>query len=375
MTSRGVGTPARRSGGWAGPSGVEGVAFAVAVAVIAVLLVWWGVFARRQIVQVAALQAQLVRSTQTDPALIEVALRDVDHRLHRQLVMITGEASVFGVMLLVCVVALFLVARQRRLAGERLEKMLQFTTHELKTPIAGVRALLQSLQLGSIPDEMRGRLIEQGLLETHRLEHLAETTLAFQRARAGQQLRTRRLPTGALVDEVLEHRRHTIGLDDVERRPAPERRVVLADRDAFRVVLENLLDNARKYGGGRVVLEESTSGARWRLSVTDQGVGFAPSEAQRLFEPFERDAAGATTHGSGLGLSISRQLVRDMGGELSADSPGPGGGATFRIELSLAPPAPAGDVDTDQNGEHDGAQATAAPAVGGPVGVAGGRPR
>jgi signal transduction histidine kinase len=321
--------------------GAETAVFACAVTVIAVLLVWWGVFARRLILQVARLQSQLAHATVHDDVRLGAALRDVDHRVDRQFVMLTGEASVFGVMLLVCVIALFLVARQRRLAGERLEKMLQFTTHELKTPIAGVRALLQSLQLGSIPDEVRARLIDQGLLETHRLEHLAETTLAFQRARARRQLKTVRVATSALLDEVLEHRGRTIGLDGVERRIPAGSSVVLADRDAFRVVLENLLDNARKYGGGRVALEESRSGTRWRLSVTDQGEGFEASEAQRLFEPFERDAAGASTHGSGLGLYISRQLVRDMGGELTAASEGRGRGATFVIELPLAPSAPA----------------------------------
>jgi signal transduction histidine kinase len=329
--------------------GAETAVFACAVAVIAVLLVWWGVFARRLILEVARLQTQLARATVHDDALLRAALGDADRRVDRQFVMLTGEASVFGVMLLVCVIALFLVARQRRLAGERLEKMLQFTTHELKTPIAGVRALLQSLQLGSIPDEVRARLIDQGLLETHRLEHLAETTLAYQRARARRRLKTARVATGPLVDEVLEHRRRTIGLDGVERRPLRGASAVRVDQDAFRVVLENLLDNARKYGGGRVTLEESAAAGRWRLAVTDEGEGFDASEAQRLFEPFERDAAGASTHGSGLGLYISRQLLRDMGGSLTAESAGRGRGATFVIELPLAA-AGAGVTDEPAEG-------------------------
>jgi signal transduction histidine kinase len=315
--------------------GGETTVFVVAVAVIAVLLVWWGVFARRLIVEVATLQEQLVRLTASDPVTLQNALQDVDQRAQRQLIMIAGEGSLFGVMLLVCVIALFVVARQRRRAGERLVKLLQFTTHELKTPIAGVRALLQSLQLGSIPDDLRGRMIAQGLLETHRLEHLAETILAFQRVRAQQRLRPVRAAAAALVDEVLEHRRQTIGTDEVTRETPAALVDVMVDRDAFRVVLENLLDNARKYGGGHVDVVEKTADGRWQLSLQDRGVGFAPDEAARLFEPFERDA-GSSTHGSGLGLYISRQLVVDMDGDLRAQSPGRGHGATFTIELPLA---------------------------------------
>jgi signal transduction histidine kinase len=321
--------------------GAETAVFVVAVAVIAVLLLWWGVFARRLIVEVAALQTQLARDHAPDAIALQNALQDVEQRTHRQMLMIAGEGSTFGVLLLVCVAALFVVARQRRRASERLVKLLQFTTHELKTPIAGVRALLQSLQLGSIPDELRGRMIAQGLLETHRLEHLAETILAFQRVRAQHRLRPVRATAAALVDDVLEHRRDTIGTTDVVRHAAADDACVLVDKDAFRVVLENLLDNARKYGGGKVEVVESTHDGRWRLSLQDQGVGFEPDEAARLFEPFERDA-GASTHGSGLGLYISRQLVVDMDGELRASSPGRGRGATFTVELPLAS---AGAVD------------------------------
>jgi signal transduction histidine kinase len=326
--------------------GAETIVFVVAVSVVAVLLVWWGVFARRLIVEVGTLQVQLARATINDPAVLQSTLQAVDQRAARQLLMIAGEGSLFGFLLLVCVVALFLVARQRRRAGERLVKLLQFTTHELKTPIAGVRALLQSLQLGSIPEQTRGQLIAQGLLETHRLEHLAETILAFQRARARQRLRPVRASASALVDEILEHRRRTIGTEGVVRPPPASSVDVMVDKDAFRVVLENLLDNVRKYGGGHVDVVEAVVGERWQLALRDRGVGFPPDEAARLFEPFERDA-GSSTHGNGLGLYISHQLVVDMDGALRAESAGRGQGATFTVELPLARGNTAADVVAD----------------------------
>jgi signal transduction histidine kinase len=108
------------------------------------------------------------------------------------------------------------------------------------------------------------------------------------------------------------------------------------------VVLENLLDNARKYGGRGVTLTSSLADGRWRLAVRDQGVGFAPGDAEYLFDPFARKLQhGMTTHGSGLGLYLSRQLARDMRGELSAVSEGPGRGSTFILEVPVASAAPA----------------------------------
>ncbi len=102
------------------------------------------------------------------------------------------------------------------------------------------------------------------------------------------------------------------------------------------MVVENLLDNARKYGGGKVELSTESDAARWRLKVRDHGQGFEPQVAERLFEPFARQRGGAVQHGSGLGLTLSRQLARQMGGELKAESEGPGKGATFVFELLVA---------------------------------------
>jgi two-component system, OmpR family, sensor histidine kinase SenX3 len=325
---------------------VETVVFVGAVAVIAVLLVWWGVFANRLIDERAVLAAEHARATLHDADEVARALLADEDRAARQRVMILGEGSLFGAMLLVCVGALFFVARDARRATRRLVRLLQFTTHELKTPIAGVRALLQSLQIGSIPEPSRAKFLDQGLLECNRLEHLAETILAFQRAASKARLNPTRMSSEALIADVLEHRQRTFGADEVSR-ATPLAHDIVVDKDAFRVVLENLLDNARKYGGGRVEMVEGTSGARWRLEVRDHGDGFSPEESERLFEPFERDAKeGVSTHGSGLGLYISRQLVRDMGGDLTARSEGHGRGAVFAVELPLAvAPAPRGGQD------------------------------
>jgi signal transduction histidine kinase len=135
---------------------------------------------------------------------------------------------------------------------------------------------------------------------------------------------------------VVSHRAKTTQgeqLDVQTPRDAPQ---VWADRDAFRVILENLLDNARKYGGGKTRVTAQTEGRQFRVQVRDEGQGFNPGDAEQIFDPFTPRKSNGATHGSGLGLSISRQLARQMGGDLSAHSDGPGKGSTFTLTLSAA---------------------------------------
>jgi signal transduction histidine kinase len=199
-----------------------------------------------------------------------------------------------------------------------------------------VRTLLQSLENGSIPPELRRQFLARGVAECDRLEHLVETILAYQRAVVRHTPHLETVSTTQVVGDILDHRA-TLFPAEHQTWGARVPSTVRCDPEAFHVVLENLLDNARKYGGGQVVLSESTHGLTWRLAIQDQGRGFEMAQVERLFEPFERGGGTGVSHGSGLGLFIARQLMRRMGGELYARSEGPGKGATFTMELPRLP--------------------------------------
>ena len=317
-------------------SNLDVVAFAAALIVAGALMTWWAILTRSNILEMHRLiEAQLI-ATISDPAMLRTQLEAVGRHTDRQLFMIAGESTLAAILLATFACVLFIVARRRRIATERMQRLLQFTTHELKTPIAGVRALLQSLEIESVPAQHRKRLLAQGVNECNRLEHLAETILTYQRAVARPRGPVRVHSADALVENILEHRRTTLGAEQVDWRPGPTAGLRV-DADAFRVVLENLLDNARKYGGEGVLLSSSLDGDLWRLAVADRGIGFDAAEAEQLFDPFSRHVkSGITTHGSGLGLYLSRQLAHDMRGELSAISEGPGRGSTFYFDLPIA---------------------------------------
>jgi signal transduction histidine kinase len=138
------------------------------------------------------------------------------------------------------------------------------------------------------------------------------------------------------IADLLAHRARTSSVGEVQV-AVIDAVQVLADRDALRVILENLLDNAHKYGGGRVRLAAGVSDGRWRLDISDQGRGFPPESAEKLFDLHNRGSGEGVTHGAGLGLAIARQLARRMGGDIRAHSPGPGQGSVFTVNLVLAP--------------------------------------
>ncbi|MBM4379575.1 MAG: HAMP domain-containing histidine kinase [Deltaproteobacteria bacterium] len=297
------------------------------------LMAWWSVLVRRNIHSMDQMLRVQVMG-EFDGTERAHRLESLDAATDRQLFMIAGESALAGLLLCILAVVLFMVARHRRAEAQRMQLMMQLSTHQLKTPLAGVRALLQSLGNGSIPEAVRSRFIAQGVGECDRLEHLVETTLAYQRAVARQAVRTERASTRQLVGNILDHRRSTFPDEQVGWMPGEELEVT-CDGDAVRVILENLLDNARKYGGGHVEVSDGVCAGTWWLEVRDRGQGFQPRDAERLFEPFTREGGRGVSHGSGLGLYISRQLARQMRGELRARSEGVGQGSVFALELPV----------------------------------------
>jgi CheY-like chemotaxis protein len=111
-----------------------------------------------------------------------------------------------------------------------------------------------------------------------------------------------------------------------------------ADRQRLKQVLLNLVSNAIKYGpeGSDVWIRAGLDGDCVRVAVVDAGPGLAAEERERVFRPFERLPAHAYVEGTGLGLALSRNLMRAMGGDIGVRSNG--SGSEFWIELAVARP-------------------------------------
>jgi signal transduction histidine kinase len=107
----------------------------------------------------------------------------------------------------------------------------------------------------------------------------------------------------------------------------------------LKTVLRNLLDNAAKYGGADqpVRVTVARQGDWAAIEVRDQGIGLAAEEREKIFEKFYRvgEEMVRQTEGTGLGLYLARELIRQLGGDITAESPGVGKGTSFRVTLPL----------------------------------------
>ncbi|HYR30837.1 MAG TPA: HAMP domain-containing sensor histidine kinase [Gemmatimonadales bacterium] len=243
-------------------------------------------------------------------------------------------------------VALQQLRREYELARLRAD-FVSGVSHELRTPLAQIRMFSETLLLGRVrSDEERERSLEIIDQEARRLTHLVENLLHFSRS---ERRLTRLSPTPAplapLLTEAAEAftplaaaRGVTLCTELTDGVVAP------VDADALRQMLLNLLDNAVKYGpaGQTVTLGLTLADGRALVSVDDQGPGIPAAERERIWDRFwrlERDR-GSAVAGTGIGLSVVRELVALHGGRAWAeDAPvsGPEGrtGSRFVIELPL----------------------------------------
>ncbi|MFN2433385.1 MAG: sensor histidine kinase [Gemmatimonadota bacterium] len=246
-----------------------------------------------------------------------------------------------GVLLLTAgLVAAALMQHRREYELARLRAdFVSNVSHELRTPLAQIRMFAETLLLGRIrsPDEGRRSLeiIDQ---EARRLTHLVENVLHFSRSERGA-VRLAPEPTdvGELVREVVDCFAPLARARQMVLRAELERGLVApVDRGAVRQMLLNLLDNAMKYGpaGQTVTVHACEAGERVRILVDDQGPGVPPRDRDRVWERFWRldRAADAAVAGTGIGLSVVRELARLHGGRAWVEA-APRGGARFGLEL------------------------------------------
>lgn len=214
--------------------------------------------------------------------------------------------------------------------------------HELRTPLTIAKGWISMLCYGELlPGQERiVRVIEQQIDD---LTRLVNDLLDLSRQESNAlELRIECVDLVSLVNQVVEHQRELTSLKGIQLIVVAQTPQAYAcvDRGRIAQVLNNLITNACRYVShydkGRIELIVSGNETAVQISVRDNGVGIAPDDLPRIFEPFYQ-IEGRQRGKSGLGLTVAHELIRAHGGSLTVESV-PGKGSTFHIWLRRVEP-------------------------------------
>ena len=275
-------------------------------------------------------------------------LREMARRLRTQ-VEVEGfgwmplfEGGLLLTLILAGVTVIFIYWIKQHRLNKMQRNFVSNVTHELKSPVASIQLALETMALRDLSDEKKREYISMMLDDTERLSMLIDRILGA--ARIERKQRRYRLESVSMrhfLEDFIAEDRHLFEKDGhiIVLEKGKDARVAI-DRPAMRVVLANLLENAARYSppGSKIRLKLHRDLRSCRLDVIDSGTGIAGKDLKNIFKMFWRGSEGSVSRvpGTGLGLYIVRNIVKDHHGKVWALSQGIGRGTTFSVRLPRA---------------------------------------
>ncbi len=220
-------------------------------------------------------------------------------------------------------------------------------SHELKTPLTSISLFVDLMRRKApLPQAKKEQYLSLIASETERLTRLINNVLDFSRGRAGVRYAKQRIDAAEVTAQVVEGQRvHLESRGFSLSLAAAGTAMVLADPEALKQVLLNLLSNAEKYSAekkeitidiGREPGAGGDAAGTVAIRVRDRGIGVAQKDRERIFREFYRvdDSLSSGVQGTGLGLTIARRIIRDHGGDITCAAR-EGGGTDFLVRLPL----------------------------------------
>jgi two-component system phosphate regulon sensor histidine kinase PhoR len=215
-------------------------------------------------------------------------------------------------------------------------------SHELRTPIAGIKAMVETLRAGAIDDkEAAIDFLTRIDSEVDRLTQMVSELTELSRIETGRaELRISPVNLNLLVDEVITQLSTQAQRQQVTMTAdlAPDLPIIKADQDRIRQTLTNLVHNAVKFNhpGGTVTVSTRADTDSVIVSVSDTGIGISRDDLPHVFERFYKADKARPAGGSGLGLAIAKHVVQAHGGGIWAESD-EGKGSKFSFSLPIKP--------------------------------------
>lgn len=219
-----------------------------------------------------------------------------------------------------------------------LEQFSYAVSHDMRQPLRMISSYLQLLEM-EFADQLQGERREYfdfAIDGAKRLDQMLVALLEYSRVgRIGEP--PEQVESRAILDEVLLILQPAIAEAQARLSVTGDWPSVCVSRDEILRLLQNLIENALKFRVAErtpeITITSGTDGKRWRLSVSDNGVGIVPDQIGRLFQMFQRLQARTAYAGTGVGLALCRKIAEHHGGRIWAESAGVNQGSTFRVEL------------------------------------------
>ncbi len=299
---------------------------------------WWAVLLRKRTIEIHILKVEVLQKQGLSPAEEARQMQNLEEKLTNQNNMILGEAIFFGLSLSISFWFVYRSYRQALQVSKNQTNFLLAITHELKTPIASISLILETILKRKLKEEQKLKLGNDAMRETRRLDSLVNNLLLSAQLDSNYKPFPEYLDLCNICQTIIEEYRdkHPKAVFEVScGRNLPK---IYADKQGISAIVHNLVGNAIKYNENipEIKIHISATAKEINLSVADNGTGISDAEKKQVFERFYRSGNEATrkTKGTGLGLFITKEIVKAHKGRIRIENNSPSG-VVFIVTLPI----------------------------------------
>jgi signal transduction histidine kinase len=303
------------------------------LAYIIAALVFWYIALNKQNEEIYSYK---VRMIEMNDAHSEKKLQQLNEDKNIKIAQYIGEGATFLLLIIAGAIFVFRIINKELTLSKQQQNFMMAITHELKTPIAVTKLNLETMQIRKLDYEQQQKLIRSTIQESNRLNALCNNMLLLNQIDTGGYTFTNeKIDLGTLANDCAD--------DFLERFPsrkievsAEDEAVINGDKLLLQLAINNLLDNAIKYSGkdSLVLLKVFQDNKKIYFQVIDEGQGVPEKERGKIFEKYYRGAQ-MQTKGTGLGLYLTKEIVRQHHGYISMTNNKPHG-CIFEIQFKLS---------------------------------------